>query len=65
MYTTISLIRVENDDPGGLESLSHFCHEFQLGILLSLMEEGQLTEDRYRTAERALLKQYSQEGADH
>ena len=57
MYTTVKRIRVENDQTIHPDAYADFYHDFQLGVLLSLKEEGKLTQMQYRIAEEALKEQ--------
>lgn len=57
MYTTVKLIKVEDDHPITRDAYADFFYEFQLGILLSLKDDGFLTQMQYRNAEEALKEQ--------
>ena len=57
MYTTVKLINVEDDQPITRDAYADFFYEFQLGVLLSLKEDGRLTQMQYRNAEEALKEQ--------
>ena len=54
MYTTLELISTSDDQPITPQTHAEFFHEFQLGVLLALKENGFLTEMQYRSAESAL-----------
>ncbi len=59
MYTTVKLINVEDDQPITRDAYADFFYEFQLGVLLSLKEDGCLTPMQCRNAEEALKEQRS------
>ena len=57
MYTTLELTSTSDDQPITPQTHAEFFHEFQLGVLLTLKENGFLTEMQYRSAESALTGQ--------
>ena len=57
MYTTVKLIKVEENRSITREKDSDFFYELQHGVLLSLKDMGKLTEMQYRNAEEALKEQ--------
>ena len=57
MYTTAKLIKVEDNQTITRDAYVDFFYELQRGVLLSLKEEGKLTEVQYRNAEDALKEQ--------
>ena len=57
MYTTVKLIKVEDQQPITRDTYADFFYEFQLGVLLSLKADGCLTQMQYRNAEEALKEQ--------
>ena len=57
MYTTAKLINVEDNQTITRDAYVDFFYELQCGVLLSLKEEGKLTEMQYRNAEEALKEQ--------
>jgi hypothetical protein len=57
MYTTAKLIKVEDNQTITRDAYVDFFYELQCGVLLSLKEEGKLTEMQYRNAEDALKEQ--------
>ena len=59
MYTTAKLTKVENNQTITRDAYVDFFYELQRGVLLSLKEEGKLTEMQYRNAEDALKEQRS------
>ena len=61
MYTTAKLIKIENNRTITGDAYADFFYELQRGVLLSLKEEGKLTEMQYRNAEAA-LKEMNEDG---
>ena len=59
MYTTVKLIKVEANRSITREWDSDFFFELQRSVLLSLKEDGKLTQMQYRNAEEALKEQRS------
>lgn len=59
MYTTVKLIKVETNRSITREGDSDFFFELQRSVLLSLKEDGKLTQMQYRNAEEALKEQRS------
>lgn len=59
MYTTAKLIIVADNQTITRDAYADFFYELQRGVLLSLKEEGKLTEMQYRNAEDALKEQRS------
>ena len=59
MYTTARLMSVEDNQTITRDAYVDFFYELQRGVLLSLKEEGKLTEVQYRNAEDALKEQRS------
>lgn len=57
MYSTTKFVRVDNDRIITRQTDSEFYYEFQLGVLLSLKEQGTLTEMQYKYAQEALKQQ--------
>ena len=57
MYTTVKLIKVEENRSITREKDSDFFYELQRGVLLSLKDMGKLAEMQYRNAEEALKEQ--------
>lgn len=57
MYTTAEFVRVNNDRPITRQSDPEFYFAFQLGVLLSLKEQGTLTETQFKYAQDALKEQ--------
>lgn len=57
MYTTAKLVKVEDNQTITKDAYFDFFYELQCGVLLSLKEEGKLTEMQYRHAENALKEQ--------
>lgn len=57
MYTTAKLIKVENSQTITRDSYVDFFYELQRGVLLSLKEEGKLSQMQYRNAEDTLKDQ--------
>ena len=57
MYTTARLMSVEDNQTITRDAYVDFFYELQRGVLLSLKEEGKLTEVQYRNAEDALKEQ--------
>jgi len=57
MYTTVKLIKVEENRSITRDADIDFFYELQLGVLLSLKDMGKLTEMQYRNAEEALKEQ--------
>lgn len=62
MYTTAKLIKIEDNQEITQDAYADFFYNFQLGVLLSLKEEGSLTELQFRSLEQALRKQTKTEG---
>ena len=59
MYTTVKLIKVEENRSITRDADIDFFFELQRGVLLSLKDMGKLTEMQYRNAEEALKEQRS------
>lgn len=59
MYTTVTLVKVEDNRPVTRASDPDFYFALQRGVLLSLKEAGELTHMQYRYAEEALRQQRS------
>ena len=57
MFTTARLTNVENNQAITKDNNFNFFYSLQCGVLLSLKEEGKLTEMQYRNAEDALKEQ--------
>lgn len=57
MYTTAKLIQIEDNQTISGDAYADFFYELQRGVLLSLKEEGKLTEMQYRNAEEVLTEQ--------
>lgn len=57
MYTTVKLVKVEENQTITRDMYFDFFYELQCGVLLSLKEEGKLTEMQYRNGEEALKEQ--------
>lgn len=57
MYTTVKLIKVEDNQTITRDAYVDFFYELQQGVLLSLKEDGKLSEMQYRNAEDALKEQ--------
>lgn len=57
MYTTVKLTKVEADEPITRERHGDFYYQFQLGVLLTLKEDGLLDPMQYRTGEAVLKEQ--------
>lgn len=57
MYTTAKLVKIEQDSCITKDAYANFMYEFQIGILLSLKEDGKLTQMQYRHAEEILKEQ--------
>lgn len=57
MYTTVKLIKVEDNQTITRDAYVDFFYELQRGVLLSLKEDGKLSEMQYRNAEEALKEQ--------
>ena len=57
MYTTVNLLKVEENQSITQENDVYFFFELQRGVLLSLKDMGKLTEMQYRNAEEALREQ--------
>lgn len=57
MYTTVKLIKVEGNQTITRDAYVDFFYELQRGVLLSLKEDGKLSEMQYRNAEEALKEQ--------
>ena len=58
MYTTVKLIKVEDNQTITRDAYVDFFYELQQGVLLSLKEDGKLSEMQYRNAEEALKEQH-------
>lgn len=59
MYTTVKLVKIEENRSITKENDPDFFFELQRGVLLSLKEEGMLTQMQYCNAEKALQNQRS------
>jgi len=59
MYTTVNLLKVEENQSITQENDVYFFFELQRGVLLSLKDMGKLTEMQYRKAEETLKEQRS------
>jgi hypothetical protein len=57
MYTTLKLIKLENNQTITRDVYADFFYDLQCGVLLSLKEECKLTEIQYRKSEEALKEQ--------
>ena len=57
MYTATKFVRVDNTRIITKQTDSEFYFEFQRGVLLSLKEQGVLTETQFKCAENALSEQ--------
>ena len=57
MYTTVKLIIVEDNPTITRDAYVDFFYVLQRGVLLSLKEEGKLSEMQYRNAEETLKEQ--------
>ena len=57
MYTTVKLIKVEDNQTITRDAYVDFFYKLQRGVLLSLKEDGKLSEMQYRNAEEALKEQ--------
>lgn len=57
MYTTVKLIKVEDNQTITRDAYVDFFYELQRGVLLSLKEDGKLSEMQYRNAEETLKEQ--------
>ena len=57
MYTSVKLIKIESNQEISPSTYSHFYYNFQIGVLLSLKEDGILSEIQYRKAENVLRRQ--------
>lgn len=57
MYTTVKLIKAEDNQTITRDAYVDFFYELQQGVLLSLKEDGKLSEMQYRNAEEALKEQ--------
>ncbi|MBE6950770.1 MAG: hypothetical protein E7451_05460 [Ruminococcaceae bacterium] len=57
MYTTVKLIKVEDNQTITRDAYVDFFYELQQGVLLSLKEDGKLSEMQYRNAEETLKEQ--------
>ena len=57
MYTTAKLIRIEQNQTITIDTQPDFFYELQRGVLLSLKEEGVLTQMQYRNADETLKEQ--------
>ena len=57
MYSTAKLVKIEKDQTITRDLYFDFFYELQCGVLLSLKEEGKLTEMQYRNAEEAVKEQ--------
>ena len=57
MYTTANYVRVENDRSITRQTDAEFYFEFQRGVLLSLKEQGALTQMQFKYAQDALKDQ--------
>lgn len=57
MYTTANYVRVENDRSITRQTDAEFFFEFQRGVLLSLKEQGTLTQMQFKYAQDALQDQ--------
>ena len=57
MFSTAKLTNVENNQIITKDVFFNFFYELQQGVLLSLKEDGKLTEMQYRNAEAALKEQ--------
>lgn len=57
MYTTVKLIKVEGNQTITRDAYVDFFYELQRGVLLSLKEDGKLSEMQYRNAEETLKEQ--------
>lgn len=57
MYTTVKLIKVEDNQTITRDAYVDFFYELQQGVLFSLKEDGKLSEMQYRNAEEALKEQ--------
>lgn len=62
MYTTVNLTKTEHNREITRDTYAKFFYNYQLGVLLSLKEDGFLTEMQYRNAEQILTKQAKAEG---
>lgn len=58
MYTTTKFVRVDNTRAITRGTDPEFYFELQRGVLLSLKEQGTLTEMQFKYAEDALRKQH-------
>lgn len=59
MYTTIKHIKTEDNQPITPDAFADFFYELQRGVLLSLKEDGKLSQMQYRNADEALKEQRS------
>ena len=57
MFTTVRLTNVENNQTISRDVNFNFFYELQRGVLLSLKEDGKLSEMQYRNAEEVLKEQ--------
>ena len=57
MYTTVKLLKVEENRSITRDAAIDFFYELQRGVLLSLKEAGKLTEMQYRNADETLKEQ--------
>ena len=57
MYTTVKLIKVEGSQTITRDAYVDFFYELQQSVLLTLKEDGNLSEMQYRNAEEALKEQ--------
>ena len=57
MYAATKFVRVDNDRTITRQTDSEFYFAFQRGVLLSLKEQGTLTEMQFKCAQDALKEQ--------
>lgn len=57
MYTTVNLIKIADNQTITRDAYADFFYELQVGVLLSLKEDGKLSQMQYRNAEAALREQ--------
>ena len=63
VYTTVNLTNIENNREITRETYEILFYHFQMGVLLTLKEDGMLTELQYKNAVQLLRKQTKAKGA--
>lgn len=57
MYTTVKLIKIEENRPVARETDREFFYILQRGVLLALKDDGRLTQTQFWNAEKKLQDQ--------